>query len=135
MSGIQPTVTLNSEAKDDLSQSSIKGDAKECRELFADLLSLPSDAIFSLATKLQDEYGRFNLWAATMAIFAPDQACLDFRLKDVPEARDLFIEQLGVLATRLEQCRHRFWLSVYVIVMVTENLPQCTSSWIPITSR
>ncbi|KAK4156583.1 hypothetical protein C8A00DRAFT_12506, partial [Chaetomidium leptoderma] len=85
------------------SQPSIKADAKTCQELFAGFLSLRSETILPLATSLQDEYGRFNLWATTMAVFAPDQACLDFRLKDVPEASELFIKQLGILATRIEQ--------------------------------
>ncbi len=86
---------------------SIKADAKECQTLLTNLLNRlanregVSPALF---TDLQDEYGRFNLWTATMAVFAPDQACLDFRLKDVPEASQLFVKQIGILTTRLEQC-------------------------------
>ncbi|KAK4244252.1 hypothetical protein C7999DRAFT_17466, partial [Corynascus novoguineensis] len=86
-----------------LPPSSIKAEARKCRKRFEDLLSLRSEAILPLATILQDEYGRFNLWAATLAVFAPYQACLDFRLKDVPEASDVFIKQLCILDTRIEQ--------------------------------
>lgn len=86
---------------------SINADAKKCQTLLTDLLyrlaqldGIPP----ALATALQDEYGRFNLWTATMAVFAPGQACLDFRLKDVPEASQLFVKQISILTTRLEQC-------------------------------
>jgi hypothetical protein len=84
--------------------ASIVGQAQTCQKLFADVLSLPIGDLAGTGSDLQDEYGRFNLWTATMAVFAPDQACLDFRLKDVPEASHLFIKQLGILATRIQQC-------------------------------
>jgi hypothetical protein len=83
---------------------SIKAAAKTCQELFADALSLPTKHLLPVGSDLQDEYGRFNLWTTTMSVFAPDQTCLDFRLKDVPEASHLFIKQLGILGTRVEQC-------------------------------
>ncbi len=86
---------------------SIKGEAKECQTLLASLLcrlSKIQDVPPALVIQLQDEYGRFNLWTATMAVFAPDQVCLDFRLKDVPKASQLFVKQIGILTVRLQQC-------------------------------
>jgi hypothetical protein len=87
-------------------QVSIKAGAKACQTLFTSLLSRLSkvDDAPLPATGLQDEFGRFSLWTATMAVFAPDQACLDFRLKDVPEAGQLFVKHIGILTTRIEQC-------------------------------
>ncbi len=85
--------------------ASIKLDAKACQGLFANLLSRVGDLkdVPPLVTEVQDQYGRFNLWTASMAVFAPGQACLDFRLKDVPEARDLFVKHISILTTRIEQ--------------------------------
>lgn len=88
-----------------LPPSLIMTQAGKCRKRFEDLLSLRSDAILPLAMILQDEYGRFNLWAAMLAV-APYQACLDFRLKDIPEASNILIKQLRILDIRIGQCRH-----------------------------
>ncbi|SPQ26065.1 96646e19-71bc-42f8-984e-ba6999d4dd5c [Thermothielavioides terrestris] len=91
----------------DAPRLSIQMDAKTCQELFIGVLSLPSEDIRPLATDLLDEYSRFNLWAATMAVFAQNEACLDYRLKDVPEASELFVKQLEILATRIEQLHEK----------------------------
>ncbi|KAK4221032.1 hypothetical protein QBC38DRAFT_429784, partial [Podospora fimiseda] len=45
----------------------------------------------------------FNLWTSSSAVFAPLQACPDFRLKDIPEATRLIVKHLNILCTRLEQ--------------------------------
>jgi len=94
------------DAVPELPPRSIKADAKKCQSTLTSLLyrlAKLENVPLALATAVQDEYGRFNIWAATMAVFAPDQACLDFRLKDVPEASQLFVKQIGIFTTRLEQ--------------------------------
>lgn len=80
----------------------ISAEAIECKELFRDAL-----AVFQYedrAMEMQDEFGRFNLWASNIAVFVPGQGSLDFRLIDMPEVKDQFLRQLGLLKWRLKQC-------------------------------
>lgn len=58
---------------------------------------------FSIGIELQDELGRFNLWAGNIGVFAPLQASLDFRLIDVPDIRAQFLRQLDTLSITLTQ--------------------------------
>ncbi|KAK3986500.1 hypothetical protein QBC44DRAFT_138858 [Cladorrhinum sp. PSN332] len=83
---------------------SIQVTARGCRQGFGRLLS-ESSGVYqgSNLTHLQDEYGRFNLWVSSTAVFAPLQVCLDFRLKDLPEATRLIVKHLNIISTRLEQ--------------------------------
>ncbi|KAG6356100.1 hypothetical protein INS49_015485 [Diaporthe citri] len=57
----------------------------------------------SIHIELQDELGRFNLWAGNIGVFAPLQASLDFRLIDVPDIRAQFLRQLDTLSITLTQ--------------------------------
>lgn len=83
----------------------IGAEASKCKELFLDALEgLQSEDRFFIGTVLQDEFGRFNLWASNIAVFVPGQGSLDFRLIDMPEVKDQFLRQLGLLKLRLIQC-------------------------------
>lgn len=86
-------------------QRSIQGEAKICRDLLADIMSHLSqhDPLF-IGVELQDEMGRFNLWAANIGVFASLHASLDFRLIDVPEIKTQFLRQLDILNITLLQC-------------------------------
>lgn len=82
----------------------IQEEAKECRSLLADaLVHLSRHDPLSIGIELQDELGRFNLWAGNIGVFAPLQASLDFRLIDVPDIRSQFLRQLDTLNITLTQ--------------------------------
>lgn len=82
----------------------IQWEAKECRSLFADVMvRLSQDDPLARGVELQDEMGRFNLWAGNIGVFAPLQASLDFRLIDAPEIRSQFLRQLDTLSISLTQ--------------------------------
>lgn len=57
----------------------------------------------SIGIDLQNELGRFNLWAGNIGVFAPLQASLDFRLIDVPDISAQFLRQLDTLSITLTQ--------------------------------
>jgi len=82
---------------------SIQKLAEHCQKCFTELLTMPAGDASMAGGGLQAEHGRFNLWASSVSVFGPSHACLDYRLQDVPEARDLFMAQLNILSTRLEQ--------------------------------
>lgn len=85
-------------------ERTIQGEAKECRSLLADtLVHLSRDDPLSIGIELQDELGRFNLWAGNIGVFSPLQASLDFRLIDVPDIRSQFLRQLDTLSITLTQ--------------------------------
>ncbi|KAK4224120.1 hypothetical protein QBC38DRAFT_458633 [Podospora fimiseda] len=83
---------------------SIQVTARDCGEGFERLLSNTTDTDQDHhLSDIEDQYGRFNLWTSSSAVFAPLQICLDFRLKDIPEATRLIVKHLNILSTRLEQ--------------------------------
>lgn len=85
-------------------ERTIQGEAKECRGMLADtLVHLSRHDPLSIGIELQDELGRFNLWAGNIGVFSPLQASLDFRLADVPEIRSQFLRQLDTLSITLIQ--------------------------------
>lgn len=86
-------------------ERTIQGVAKECRGLLTDfMVHLSHHDPLSIGTQLQDELGRFNLWAANIDVFAPLQASLDFRLIDVPDIKSQFLRQLDTMKITLTQC-------------------------------
>lgn len=85
-------------------ERTIQREARECRSLLADTLAhLSRHDPLSIGIELQDELGRFNLWAGNIGVFAPLQASLDFRLIDVPDVRTQFLRQLDTLSITLTQ--------------------------------
>jgi len=50
-----------------------------------------------------EQYGRFNVWAGNLGVFARAHASLDYRLRDSPKAKDLFVSQLEGLQSYLER--------------------------------
>jgi hypothetical protein len=82
----------------------IQAEARECRGLLADtMVHLSQHDPLSIGVALQDELGRFNLWAGNIGVFAPLQISLDFRLIDVPEIKGQFLRQLDTLSISLIQ--------------------------------
>lgn len=85
-------------------ERTIQEEAKECRSLLTDIMiHLTRYDPFSIGTDLQDELGRFNLWAGNIGVFALLQASLDFRLIDVPDISAQFLRQLDTLNITLMQ--------------------------------
>lgn len=85
-------------------ERTIQGVAKECRGLLTDfMVHLSHHDPLSIGIQLQDELGRFNLWAANIGVFAPLQASLDYRLIDIPDIKSQFLRQLDTLNITLTQ--------------------------------
>lgn len=85
-------------------ERTIQGAAKHCRGLLTDIIiHLSRYDPLSVGIDLQDELGKFNLWAGNIGVFAPLQASLDFRLIDVPDIKAQFLRQLDTLSITLTQ--------------------------------
>lgn len=85
-------------------ERTIQEEAKECRSLLIDtIVHLSRCDPSSIGIDLQDELGRFNLWAGNIGVFAPLQASLDFRLIDTPDISAQFLRQLDTLSITLMQ--------------------------------
>ena len=70
---------------------------KEAREIFELLRpDVEGDARPEL-TGLDDQFGRFNIFASNLGVFASNHASLDWRLRDSDYARDITHELLQSL--------------------------------------
>ena len=81
--------------------------AAAVRALFTNLNSnfsqdiTPDEAI--LLPLLEDQYGRFNIWARNVGVFASGHASLDYRLREDPQPRVLARELLEGLQDQLQR--------------------------------
>lgn len=53
--------------------------------------------------ELDDQLGRFEIWAGNLGVFALDTASADFRLKDDQDVKDVMINMLTRLVEKVEQ--------------------------------
>ncbi|CAK7232994.1 hypothetical protein SEUCBS140593_008452 [Sporothrix eucalyptigena] len=70
--------------------------AEECRDSMfksTDFLHKYEDG-GTRSAKMRDLIGRFNIWASNMGVFAAFHASLDYRLRDLEEAKVLMLEHL-----------------------------------------
>jgi hypothetical protein len=82
----------------------IAGRAELCSELFRDSLEILRDQGLSASwIQFRDQFGRFNIWCSSIGVFASLHASMDYRLRDLPDARDLVIENLDLIVDRLQQ--------------------------------
>lgn len=89
-----------------LARSTIAASAEAWRELLtqsSDLLHGYRDGGTRWA-RLRDVSGRFNLWASNMGVFAAVHASLDYRLRDLADAKELILEQLDYMMEGLARC-------------------------------
>jgi len=52
---------------------------------------------------LNDELDRLILWASNMNVFGHANESLDFRLRELPDVSQLFLDQVDIMACRLNQ--------------------------------
>jgi hypothetical protein len=52
---------------------------------------------------LEDECIRFKLWAYNIGVFAEVQLSLDYRIRELPEVKDQFLDHLDTIESRLDQ--------------------------------
>ena len=81
--------------------------AQTCIGLFHNVLSTISgrerlDPNAELAALIDDQLGRFNIWAGNIGVFANTYTSLDYRVRDIPQIKDLIVQQLDGLAKYLK---------------------------------
>ena len=57
---------------------------------------------------VEDQFARFSIWTSNIGAFAPGQASVDHRLKEVPEIHDVVTGLLEALNDGIEQCENSF---------------------------
>lgn len=79
--------------------------ARLCFRRFEEVLAALKDAQEQSAwAEVRDELGRLKLWASNIGALPPHvHASLDYRLKDVPEAREMILDHLEVISNRLNE--------------------------------
>ena len=87
------------EPSDDMGKISIFHLARDCANLFEEYLSAPrlQGKVVALSQR------RFFSWAKFMGVFAPEDICLDTRLKYKPDIRGLVMLLLNVLNRNLRR--------------------------------
>jgi hypothetical protein len=83
--------------------------ARSCVELFeqslgeaGQLAELAEEKVaFDVEQFLDNQSGRFRIWANNIGVFAGGHASLDYRLRDSPFVKNLMMVQLGQLLGHL----------------------------------
>lgn len=84
--------------------NTIRSLSKECFYLFNQHCeALKNDGSEPAKDGLQDEFARFKLWFYNTGVFAEVQLSLDFRLREMPDIRGLFLSHLDTIYCRLTQ--------------------------------
>ncbi|ENH75319.1 hypothetical protein FOC1_g10001333 [Fusarium oxysporum f. sp. cubense race 1] len=80
------------------SRQNIRAVATDCQSLFA------AEVInnICISTHIRRAEHRFLLWASFLGVYADEQQCLDIRLQNSPETRNLILLMLQVLKRNLE---------------------------------
>jgi hypothetical protein len=85
----------------------IRERSKACFELFNQCSRaarvLEEDDADGVKDNLEDEFARFRLWLSNIGVFADVQLSLDFRVREIPDLRDMFLKQLVTVDCRLNQ--------------------------------
>ncbi|KAK2778737.1 serine/threonine protein phosphatase [Colletotrichum kahawae] len=53
---------------------------------------------------VEDQFARFSVWAATLRIFGANDTCLDHRLREASDLRDMVVGLLNILTHRIQHC-------------------------------
>ncbi|TGO51259.1 hypothetical protein BCON_0165g00090 [Botryotinia convoluta] len=56
-----------------------------------------------LRSELENELGRFKIWAGNLGVFAPGRASVDYRLRDDADVKEILIQMLGRLRQSTKQ--------------------------------
>lgn len=80
---------------------------KSCLEVFD--TRLESARVDVVYVELDQQKARFNLWASTTGALRSGRRCLDYRLNESPEVRELIVGMLDTLLDSLVQCKKVSW--------------------------
>lgn len=69
------------------------------------LVGNPDIPALSIALWVGEYYHRFDAWALFLCVFDADNACLDYRLRNVPAIQDMIIRLLEILRRNVFQCK------------------------------
>ena len=83
---------------------SISAGARSCLESFNDLFKLPNRRGTSEQAMVENQFGRFKLWASNTGVFAGQRASMDYRLQDVPDLQRLVVRLLETLQDHIKDC-------------------------------
>ena len=87
-------------------QNSVAHDAKNCWEIFQEVIVLFNDVENrrTISLDFQEEFEGFRVWCRSAGAFAEDHASLDYRLRDNAPTRKLIRTILQGLNSSLSQC-------------------------------
>ncbi|KAF2117449.1 hypothetical protein BDV96DRAFT_644867 [Lophiotrema nucula] len=92
---------LTTEARTRQTAMAIANVAQICKTAFGHLLDdqCKYDDQAELSEAIEDEYARFNTWAAHIGVFAGPHSSLDYRLRESERVQSLVLAQLEILYT------------------------------------
>lgn len=85
-----------------LARGSVLGTTRQCVALFRRGLSSQSLERQS-SVDLENQLGRFKIWAGNVGVFAAGNASIDFRLRNDPDIKEVMIQMLTRLRKSIEQ--------------------------------
>lgn len=81
--------------------------ARTCIDQFRGFLAIvretPKLVDTDASMAIDEQVGRFNVWAGNLGVFARAHASLDYRLRDNPDAKGLALKQLEGLQDHIER--------------------------------
>lgn len=93
-----------------LARQSIVALAEVCRDSLQKSCRLLNDYRDdgTRSIKMRDLVGRFNVWASSTGALATLHASLDYRLRDLPDVKELLLDHLRNMADLIRQCKPVF---------------------------
>lgn len=83
----------------------ISAQARLCLVSFQQCLQRATSLDTQRYSNLEDQMARFSIWTSNMAVFATPRACMDYRVREVPDVQRLVLGLLGVLEGRIQECK------------------------------
>lgn len=83
----------------------ISAQARSCLVSFQQCLQRAIGLDTLRYSSLEDQMARFSIWTSNMAVFAAPKACMDRRVREVPDVQRLVLGILGVLEGRIQECK------------------------------
>ena len=59
------------------------------------------------ATLIEDQLGRFSIWAGNIGVFARGRASMDHRLREAPDIQRLVVGLVNLVKSRTDDCKSR----------------------------
>ena len=89
-------------------QTTILDRAWRCMVLFNQLLAAvdkntTTELESGPSALINDQVGRFRIWAGNIGLYADASASLDYRVQDIPQIKNLIVQQLDGLGRYLQR--------------------------------